>query len=70
MSQIEKLGAFVGSRRYARDLVECELGSASVRTRPWWDSVPNNWTYEQQNVLIQGRRTTVGHSYRFKLDIK
>ena len=35
MSKLAEIGASVGSRRYARDLVE-----GGCRTYPWWDVEP------------------------------
>ena len=53
MSDIEKIGAIVNSRRYARDLIEC---SGTLQTRPWWDGVLNTWDTESQNDLIRARQ--------------
>ena len=43
MSAIEALAKHVGSRRYARDLIE-----RSVLTKPWWDAQLMRMTAAQE----------------------
>lgn len=66
MSALEEIGRIVGSRRYARDLVE---SSSTLLTRPWWDGVRNTWGSEEQNLLLRAR-TAHSHPSRGPANFK